>query len=344
MGTRFTAILTFLAVTGAINTYAATVINWTEGSQIDWNTETEINWGADNRLEWEVGGRIYWELSLPPPETEPQPRPIPMLDYVGTSAISSNVKRFADIITDCVSRYGIPAFKPLADAVCMQESSGGVYTNDIFQSSESRGLAPNTIQDAALSTEYGISYLAEVLRMAGVTSPDDINGIRLALAGYNMGSGFIPWCLERYEGYTPEAPAEYSEMQKRRLGVDVYGDPLYPEHVLRYYQVPMSLIWDGSGVHPELQAKIKQLKDMCAAENLPVKITSTWRSEDEQNYLYALGRTIPGDIVTQLPYPYSKHNWGLAVDFCRNVPGQEYRDNDGFFGKVGNLGRQLGLT
>lgn len=39
------------------------------------------------------------------------------------------------------------------------------------------------------------------------------------------------------------------------------------------------------------------------------------RDEAEQNAIYAKGRTGPGKIVTNARYPYSNHNYGIALDF-----------------------------
>lgn len=38
-----------------------------------------------------------------------------------------------------------------------------------------------------------------------------------------------------------------------------------------------------------------------------------------QNALYAQGRTKPGRVVTNAPGGYSAHNFGLAVDFVRDI-------------------------
>jgi len=96
-------------------------------------------------------------------------------------------------------------------------------------------------------------------------------------------------------------------------------------------------------LHPELQdIAIKFLAD-CKKAGLSVLITETMRSKAEQNALYAKGRTAPGNIVTKCKYPLSPHCWGVAFDFCRNIKGREYDDSDGFFKKVGAIGKKHGL-
>lgn len=97
-------------------------------------------------------------------------------------------------------------------------------------------------------------------------------------------------------------------------------------------------------LHPKLQKIIEKVKADCADAGLPLLITETFRTEDEQNRLYAQGRTTAGQIVTNARYPLSTHNWGVAFDFCRNEKGREYDDSGGFFGRVGAIGRAYGLS
>lgn len=79
---------------------------------------------------------------------------------------------------------------------------------------------------------------------------------------------------------------------------------------------------------------------------MPLLITDTLRTVAEQEALYAKGRTAAGSIVTNcrgISFE-SLHQWGLAFDFCRNVPGREYDDKDGFFAEVGKVAVHIGLT
>lgn len=100
---------------------------------------------------------------------------------------------------------------------------------------------------------------------------------------------------------------------------------------------------DLSLVHPKLQLIIPQIISQCAAQGLPVLVTDGWRSKDEQDKIYAQGRTSPGAIVSNVRWPYSAHNWGVAFDFCRNVRGREYDDTDKFFSKVAAVAKSFGL-
>lgn len=101
---------------------------------------------------------------------------------------------------------------------------------------------------------------------------------------------------------------------------------------------------DITQCHPRLQAAASQLQELCRQQGLNMKIGECFRSKEEQDALYAQGRTEPGNIVTNAPgSSYSSmHQWGVAFDFFKNVPGHEF-DDTSFFNRVGALGKSLGL-
>ncbi|WP_404303595.1 M15 family metallopeptidase [Paenibacillus sp. DP01] len=86
----------------------------------------------------------------------------------------------------------------------------------------------------------------------------------------------------------------------------------------------------------ELQRKAAELLiDFAYACGVPIVITQGLRTIDEQNGLYAQGRTKPGQIVTNARGGYSYHNFGVAIDFAlllpdgKNVSWDMKRDGDG---------------
>ncbi len=97
--------------------------------------------------------------------------------------------------------------------------------------------------------------------------------------------------------------------------------------------------------HPELQEKASKLITECKKQGLIVKLGECFRSVDEQNTLYAQGRTKPGNIVTNAKGSSydSMHQWGVAFDVIRNDGKGAYNDSDGWFSKVGKIGKALGL-
>jgi peptidoglycan L-alanyl-D-glutamate endopeptidase CwlK len=98
-------------------------------------------------------------------------------------------------------------------------------------------------------------------------------------------------------------------------------------------------------MHPLTIAKINALLAECKKQGLPILITEGHRTMQEQDGMYAQGRTKPGRIITNCKGNtyQSPHQWGVAFDFCRNVKGREYDNSDGFFDKVGAIGKKLGL-
>ncbi len=97
--------------------------------------------------------------------------------------------------------------------------------------------------------------------------------------------------------------------------------------------------------HPKLQEIANKLVTECKKQGLIVKLGECFRTVSEQDSLYAQGRTKPGVIVTYAKgSSYSSmHQWGVAFDVIRNDGKGAYYDNDGWFSKVGKIGKALGL-
>ena len=72
-------------------------------------------------------------------------------------------------------------------------------------------------------------------RLAGCTSPQDMDKLKLSLQGYNYGNGYITWAIRKYGGYSAENALQFSNEQAASHGWSAYGDPEYVPHVLRYY-------------------------------------------------------------------------------------------------------------
>jgi peptidoglycan L-alanyl-D-glutamate endopeptidase CwlK len=53
------------------------------------------------------------------------------------------------------------------------------------------------------------------------------------------------------------------------------------------------------------------------------RFTHTLRTFEEQNALYAQGRSRPGKIVTNARGGQSYHNYGVAIDICLIIDGKE---------------------
>lgn len=78
-------------------------------------------------------------------------------------------------------------------------------------------------------------------------------------------------------------------------------------------------------LHPEVRKEatsIIQDCDRALTGRSRVRITQGFRTFDEQNKLYAIGRTEPGKKVTNAKGGQSIHNYGLAVDICLIIDGK----------------------
>jgi len=69
-------------------------------------------------------------------------------------------------------------------------------------------------------------------------------------------------------------------------------------------------------VKPIVKEKVLEIIKESYNEGIYVLITDGYRSNAEQDALYAQGRTKPGKIVTNAKGGQSNHNFGIAVDFC----------------------------
>ena len=69
-------------------------------------------------------------------------------------------------------------------------------------------------------------------------------------------------------------------------------------------------------LHPQLQHSALTCYQKCVEKNIPLYITWTRRSVEEQDLLYRFGRDLPGKIQTYIRGDLSPHCHGLAIEFC----------------------------
>lgn len=171
----------------------------------------------------------------------------------GYIPVSEEVEQYSPLISKYAKEYGISEYTELIKAVMMQESGG--RGSDPMQASEcgyntKYPNRPGAITDPKYSIKCGVQMLASVLKAAGCKSPSDMEHIKLALQGYNFGSGYITWALEKYGGYSKANAVEFSKLQAKKMWMSAYGDPDYVEHVLRYYPIgntSYDIVNTGSG-------------------------------------------------------------------------------------------------
>lgn len=109
-----------------------------------------------------------------------------------------------------------------------------------------------------------------------------------------------------------------------------------------------------SDLHPKLQPLADEFVKRCKAEGIDALIYMTWRSDAEQDDLYALGRTKPGKIVTKVPGGRSGHNHtedgkpaSLAFDAVpqRLIDGRKVPvwNDPALWAKMGEIAAEVGL-
>lgn len=152
--------------------------------------------------------------------------------FPGTAAVPDVVLRYEPLVRKYLALKGLEEHTQLILALIMQESGGRLL--DIMQSSESLGFPPNTITDPEVSIKAGVDHFASVYKLAE-------GDIKLTLQAYNFGGGFVSYAKER-GGYSKENALDFSLMMAEKLGWKSYGDPLYVDHVLRYYNASNTVI------------------------------------------------------------------------------------------------------
>lgn len=112
---------------------------------------------------------------------------------------------------------------------------------------------------------------------------------------------------------------------------------------------------DLKDLHPHVRLLALDFIEQCRKENIDVLIYCTYRSNQEQDDLYAQGRTKPGKIVTYARGGQSRHNHtlkdrpaSLAFDCVplrggKPVWGRTLPEDLKLWQKVGKIGKSVGL-
>ena len=103
---------------------------------------------------------------------------------------------------------------------------------------------------------------------------------------------------------------------------------------------------DRTKLHPWLNYKLGLLLKRCEKKGIYLIITQGFRSKEEQDELYAKGRTQKGNIVTNAKGSSysSQHQWGIAFDIAINDSKLLY--NDATIRKVAKIAKskKVGLA
>ena len=81
----------------------------------------------------------------------------------------------------------------------------------------------------------------------------------------------------------------------------------------------------------------------CADAGIDVLIYCTYRSSEEQNELYKIGRTLPGKIITNARGGQSWHNFHAAFDFVPTINGKPQWGSKSLYTRCGIIAESLDL-
>lgn len=96
----------------------------------------------------------------------------------------------------------------------------------------------------------------------------------------------------------------------------------------------------------DLNSYVRQLAEQfilkCKEQGITIIPIQTLRTIEEQNDIYAQGRSKPGKIVSNAKGGYSYHNYGLAFDVAL-IENGKINWNPSAYDKVGVIGKSIGL-
>ncbi|WP_428738640.1 M15 family metallopeptidase [Sulfurimonas sp.] len=98
-------------------------------------------------------------------------------------------------------------------------------------------------------------------------------------------------------------------------------------------------------LHPKIRNLATEfINKVETQKNIRLRVTQALRTIDEQNQLYAQGRTTSGNKVTWVKGGYSFHNYGLAIDVVKIEKNGTINWNDTtYFSDIAQIGKSLGF-
>lgn len=94
---------------------------------------------------------------------------------------------------------------------------------------------------------------------------------------------------------------------------------------------------------PPVRDRANKFLAECHAAGIDVLIYCTYRSPEEQNELYKIGRSLPGKIVTNARGGQSWHNFRAAFDFVPMLNGKPQWADKKLYAKCGAIAESLDL-
>ena len=163
------------------------------------------------------------------------------------AGLPAEVLRWKDLVEQITAEEGIPETASVILAIIAVESGGTAL--DVMQSSESQGLAPNTIIDPEESIRVGVKAFKRAYQKTQLHKMD----ILVAAAGYNYGNAFIDWLAANGGDYSLEKSEEYSRtVVAPSLGNTTGETYSYPNPIAQKLGKPYLYLNGGNFFYPEL--------------------------------------------------------------------------------------------
>lgn len=98
-------------------------------------------------------------------------------------------------------------------------------------------------------------------------------------------------------------------------------------------------------LHPIVAVRGHSMLELCAHAGLSLLVTQALRTWEEQDKLYAQGRTAPGPVVTNAKGGQSYHNFGLAFDIVvlDSIGKADWDTGHAGWAQAAQLGKSAGL-
>lgn len=98
-----------------------------------------------------------------------------------------------------------------------------------------------------------------------------------------------------------------------------------------------------SDLHPKAREKAMQWIDFCRKLGVDALVYCTYRSAEEQDELYKIGRETAGSIVTNARAGQSLHQYRVAWDAVPLLAGKPQWNDKSSYAKMGTAAEALGI-
>ncbi|MBM6615053.1 lysozyme family protein [Desemzia sp. RIT804] len=139
-------------------------------------------------------------------------------------SVSQDTLKYRSFVEKYAKKQHIEDYINVLLAIIEVESGGKLP--DVMQSSESKGLAPNTITNPEESIQQGVAYFAELVRSAQTLEVDEQSVIQ----AYNYGGGFLNYVARNGKKYSLELAESFSKAQATGQRVTYKNDISIPKN------------------------------------------------------------------------------------------------------------------